>query len=71
VEEIKLRLLVVDDERPIRKFLCASLSGTYTVLEAASGEEALAAKIPVRFSERNLYSPGSRLGGRSPGRSRV
>lgn len=45
MEEIKLRLLVVDDERPIRKFLCASLSGTYTVLEAASGEEALAAAV--------------------------
>ncbi len=37
------RILVVDDERPIRRFLRASLSGQYEVLEAASGEEALQA----------------------------
>jgi two-component system KDP operon response regulator KdpE len=48
VEENKLRLLVVDDERPIRKFLNASLSGTYTVLEAATGEEALAVTVTGR-----------------------
>jgi len=42
MEEQKLRLLVVDDERPIRRFLHASLGGQYTVLEAATGEEALA-----------------------------
>jgi two-component system, OmpR family, KDP operon response regulator KdpE len=41
VEEKNLRILVVDDERPIRRFLNASLSGAYTVLEAATGEEAL------------------------------
>jgi len=35
------RILVVDDERPIRRFLNASLSGIYTVIEAASGEEAI------------------------------
>ncbi len=35
------RILVVDDERPIRRFLNASLSGQYTVLEAVTGEEAL------------------------------
>jgi len=44
----KLRLLVVDDERPIRRFLNASLSGEYIVLEAASGEEALAVMVSGR-----------------------
>jgi two-component system KDP operon response regulator KdpE len=37
------RILVVDDERPIRRFLNASLSGKYTVIEAANGEEAILA----------------------------
>ncbi len=41
MEEQKIRLLVVDDERPIRRFLHASLSGQYVVLEAGTGEEAL------------------------------
>lgn len=41
MDEKNLRILVVDDERPIRRFLNASLSGAYTVLEAATGEEAL------------------------------
>ena len=36
-----LRILVVDDERPIRQFLNVSLSGQYTVFEAANGEDAL------------------------------
>jgi two-component system KDP operon response regulator KdpE len=36
-----IRILVVDDERPIRRFLNASLRGQYTVLEATTGEEAL------------------------------
>jgi two-component system KDP operon response regulator KdpE len=45
VDEKNLRILVVDDERPIRKFLNASLSGAYTVLEAATGEEALAMAV--------------------------
>lgn len=35
------RVLVVDDERPIRRFLQASLGGQYEVLEAANGEETL------------------------------
>jgi two-component system, OmpR family, KDP operon response regulator KdpE len=48
MEENKLRLLVVDDERPIRKFLSASLSGAYTVIEAASASEALAAAVTGR-----------------------
>jgi two-component system KDP operon response regulator KdpE len=48
VEEKKLRLLVVDDERPIRRFLTASLSGTYNVSEAATGTEALAETVSGR-----------------------
>jgi len=43
-----VRVLVVDDERPIRRFLNASLGGQYTVYEAATGEEALAATISDR-----------------------
>jgi two-component system, OmpR family, KDP operon response regulator KdpE len=42
------RLLVVDDERPIRKFLKASLEGEFLVNEATNGEEALAAVISFR-----------------------
>ncbi len=42
MEENKLRILVVDDERPIRRFLKASLSGQYLVMEATTGKEALA-----------------------------
>ena len=38
----KPRILVVDDELPIRRFLKASLSGQYTVLEATTGVDALA-----------------------------
>ena len=41
MDDKNLRVLVVDDERPIRRFLNASLSGAYTVLEAATGQEAL------------------------------
>jgi two-component system, OmpR family, KDP operon response regulator KdpE len=44
----KLRVLIVDDERPIRRFLNASLSGEYTVLEAATGVEALAVTVSGR-----------------------
>ena len=40
-----IRILVVDDERPIRRFLNASLSGQYTILEAANGEEALSMAV--------------------------
>jgi two-component system KDP operon response regulator KdpE len=43
-----IRILVVDDERPIRRFLNASLSGQYTVLEAATGEEALKMAVSGR-----------------------
>ncbi len=45
MDEKAVRVLVVDDERPIRRFLHASLSGQYTVLEAATGKEALAATV--------------------------
>jgi two-component system, OmpR family, KDP operon response regulator KdpE len=44
----KLRILVVDDERPIRRFLHAALRGEYNVFEAATGEEALAETISAR-----------------------
>jgi len=38
-----LRILVVDDERAIRRFLRASLTTHgHTIIEAASGSEALA-----------------------------
>jgi two-component system KDP operon response regulator KdpE len=45
MDEKTVRVLVVDDERPIRRFLNASLSGQYTVLEAATGEETLAVTV--------------------------
>ena len=45
MEKSKLRILVVDDELPIRRFLNAALSGQYTVLEAANGQEALSAVV--------------------------
>lgn len=35
------RILVVDDERPIRRFLNASLQSGYAISEAASGAEAI------------------------------
>jgi two-component system KDP operon response regulator KdpE len=42
MSESKLRVLVVDDERPIRRYLRAALGAQgYTVLEAATGQEAL------------------------------
>jgi two-component system, OmpR family, KDP operon response regulator KdpE len=37
------RILVVDDERPILRFLSASLSGQYEISEAATGEDAIRA----------------------------
>jgi two-component system KDP operon response regulator KdpE len=36
-----LRILVVDDERPIRRFLRTALASQYTVFEAESGRDAL------------------------------
>jgi two-component system, OmpR family, KDP operon response regulator KdpE len=41
--ETDLRILVVDDERSIRRFLKASLGNQFTILEATNGEEALVA----------------------------
>jgi two-component system KDP operon response regulator KdpE len=49
MSEPGVRVLVVDDERPIRRFLQASLSAhRFTVLEAATGQEALAAVATER-----------------------
>jgi two-component system, OmpR family, KDP operon response regulator KdpE len=42
------RILVVDDERPIRRFLSASLSGQYDIVEAADGEDAIRAVAKER-----------------------
>ncbi len=41
--ESNLRILVVDDERSIRRFLKVSLGSQFTILEASTGAEALAA----------------------------
>ena len=41
--ETDLRVLVVDDERSIRRFLKASLGSQFVILEAATGAEALTA----------------------------
>jgi two-component system KDP operon response regulator KdpE len=41
-------ILVVDDERPIRRFLSASLGGQYEIKEAASGEGAIQAVAALR-----------------------
>ena len=41
--ENDLRVLVVDDERSIRRFLKASLGSQFVILEATNGEEALTA----------------------------
>jgi two-component system KDP operon response regulator KdpE len=41
--ETGLRVLVVDDERSIRRFLNASLGSQFVILEAESGEAALSA----------------------------
>jgi two-component system KDP operon response regulator KdpE len=43
MNEAALRILVVDDERAIRRFLKVSLGSQHTVFEAANGEEALQA----------------------------
>jgi two-component system, OmpR family, KDP operon response regulator KdpE len=41
--ETNIRVLVVDDERSIRRFLKASLGSQFVILEAANAEEALKA----------------------------
>ncbi len=38
---LRQKILVIDDERPIRRFLSASLSGLYTVVEAENGSNAI------------------------------
>lgn len=43
ITDPSFKVLVVDDERPIRRFLHASLGSRYTVFEAENGEEALQA----------------------------
>jgi two-component system KDP operon response regulator KdpE len=45
MSEPALRILVVDDERSIRRFLKVSLGNQYLVFEAANGEEALQAVV--------------------------
>jgi two-component system KDP operon response regulator KdpE len=40
---LPLKILVVDDERRIRRFLNASLGNCYTILEAENGEDAIRA----------------------------
>jgi two-component system KDP operon response regulator KdpE len=41
LSDLPLKILVVDDERPIRRFLNASLGNRYTILEAANGGDAI------------------------------
>ena len=41
MSDLPLKILVVDDERPIRRFLSASLGGRYTILEAENGGGAI------------------------------
>jgi len=43
IPDLPLKILVVDDERPIRRFLSASLGSRYTILEAENGEDAIQA----------------------------
>jgi len=48
MSEPSVRILVVDDERSIRRFLRASLGSQFAIFEAANGEEALAAVVTDR-----------------------
>jgi two-component system KDP operon response regulator KdpE len=49
MNEMGLRVLVVDDERPIRRYLRAALNAQgYLVYEAATGQEALQAVLTDR-----------------------
>lgn len=41
LSHLPLKILVVDDERPIRRFLNASLGNRYAILEAENGGEAI------------------------------
>ena len=48
MSEHGVRVLVVDDERSIRRFLKASLGSQFVIFEATTGEEALAAATANR-----------------------
>ncbi len=48
MKENQPRILVVDDERPIRRFLSASLSENYLISEAANGEDAIRMAVSER-----------------------
>ena len=48
MNESVARILIVDDERPIRRFLSASLSGQYEIAQAANGEDAIRAVVTER-----------------------
>src|SRR5512133_2156296 len=39
--DLPIKILVVDDERPIRRFLNASLGNRYSILEAENGTDAI------------------------------
>jgi two-component system KDP operon response regulator KdpE len=41
ISDPHLKILVVDDERPIRRFLNASLANSYSILEAENGNDAI------------------------------
>ena len=41
ISDLSLKILVVDDERPIRRFLNASLGSRYSILEAENGNDAI------------------------------
>ena len=43
ISDLPLKILVVDDERSIRRFLNASLGNRYTILKAENGTEAIQA----------------------------
>jgi two-component system KDP operon response regulator KdpE len=48
MSEQDLRVLIVDDERSIRRFLKASLGSQFVIFEATTGEEALTAVVANR-----------------------
>ena len=41
IPDLPLKILIVDDERPIRRFLNASLGNCYAILEAENGGDAI------------------------------
>ena len=41
ISDLPLKILIVDDERPIRRFLNASLGNRYKILEAENGTDAI------------------------------